>query len=221
MKSYCFNISPEKDRNILSVATYNACAEKYAEVFMDISPYHDRIDEWCRRINIDSPMILDLGCGPGNISRYLRDRWDSPKITGIDLAEEMIRIARKTAPSVKFICEDARKIEFPDNSFDGIIVSFCIPYLSLNETSDLIRKVAKILKPGGALYLSCMEGNRQGPEATSFSEGRLVYIYYYEACNIYDLLSINGFQRISTFKQDYREQDGATSTDLIFIASKK
>ena len=47
------------------------------------------------RINFSAPRsVIDLGCGPGNSTRLLRDRWPDADVTGVDSSVEMLEQAR-------------------------------------------------------------------------------------------------------------------------------
>jgi trans-aconitate 2-methyltransferase len=50
---------------------------------------------------------VDLGCGPGNSTALLRDRWPDAKLTGIDNSPEMLERARRELPSVEWVLGDA------------------------------------------------------------------------------------------------------------------
>ncbi|MGB1017154.1 MAG: methyltransferase domain-containing protein, partial [Nannocystaceae bacterium] len=47
--------------------------------------------------------IVDLGCGPGNITPYLRQRWPKAAITGVDASREMLETARQTDLAVTWV----------------------------------------------------------------------------------------------------------------------
>ena len=51
--------------------------------------------------------IVDIGCGPGNSTRVLRDAWPEAKVTGLDNSKEMIDKAQATYPEYEWILEDA------------------------------------------------------------------------------------------------------------------
>lgn len=65
--------------------------------------------------------ILDIGCGSGYLCRQLRDRFPGAEITGIDIAPEMIRVAKKTDPKGRYICKDFMKMKMPKNKYDLIV----------------------------------------------------------------------------------------------------
>ena len=51
--------------------------------------------------------VVDLGCGPGNSTALLRDRWPDAQLTGVDDSAEMLTRARNELPSVEWIEADA------------------------------------------------------------------------------------------------------------------
>ncbi|TXT39468.1 MAG: trans-aconitate 2-methyltransferase, partial [Planctomycetota bacterium] len=59
------------------------------------------------RIRIDRPAVIaDLGCGPGNSTQILRDRWPQSEIIGIDNSPQMIEAAQRTYPDQKWLLAD-------------------------------------------------------------------------------------------------------------------
>ena len=210
----------DEDNNLISVKTYDYFAHVYEQWFMNITPYTERVDEFCSYLPSSKARILDLGCGPGNYSKYLYDIKGFRNVLGIDLSKEMIKRAKNNVPLANFQQDDIRKFKLPPVSFYGVIASFCVPYLSYHETDKLISDIKKVLKPSGVLYISCMEGTRSGFEQTSFSGEMAVYIYYYTEDFLVASLEERGFQVLSVNRQPYLEMDGSISTDLIVIAQK-
>jgi ubiquinone/menaquinone biosynthesis C-methylase UbiE len=210
----------DQDNNLISVKTYDCFAHVYEQWFMDISPYKARVDEFCNYISSSRAKILDLGCGPGNYSKYLADYKGFRNIHGFDLSEQMINRARKNVPIGNFQLGDVRKLRLTPSSYRGVLASFCVPYLSYHETDKLIMDIYKALMPSGVVYVSCMEGVKCGFEQTSFSGEMAVYIYYYTEDFLTASMEEKGFQVISVNRQPYLEVDGSVSTDLIIIAQK-
>jgi len=74
---------------------FNKYASNYQDRYMNLELYADTLDTFIDILKKDDAKILDAGCGPGNISRYLLDRCPGLKILGIDISENMIALARK------------------------------------------------------------------------------------------------------------------------------
>ena len=94
---------------------------------------------------------LDIGCGAGLASLELASRGFS--VTGIDISEKMIALAReemeKSAPllSCQFEVGDFNTIDFSDHSFDVVVALGLLEYLP--DQRSTIGRVHRILKPGG------------------------------------------------------------------------
>lgn len=207
----------------LSVRRFDQFAAEYAQRFMDLNAYSDSIDRFCDFIGNDRPAILELGCGPGNVTSLLKARFAESRIIAIDLAPNMIEIARKRLPDVDFRVMDVREISTLPPMFDAVMCSFCLPFLSKEDAAKLIADCSACLVSGGILYISTMEGNeeRAGFETTSFSGNAEVYFNYHQQQHLEQAFVLSGFEIGQIKLQDYIEPDGSVTTDMIFIGIKK
>jgi ubiquinone/menaquinone biosynthesis C-methylase UbiE len=209
----------------ISVDRFNEFAVEYEKRFMDgkINPYSDSLDFFCSKILKKKPEILDVACGPGNVTKYLKEKFPESNILAVDLAPNMIELTRKNVPGIETGVMDIRKIGEIERKFDGIMCSFCFPFLSLQDAEKMAKDIAVMLNEGGVLYISTMEGpeSKAGFEKTSFSGDAEIYFNYFREEDIRRMLSENGFILDKLRKQDYKEQDGSITIDMIFIASKK
>lgn len=207
----------------LSVQRFDEFAAEYAQRFMDLNVYSDSIERFCDWIGNDKPKILELGCGPGNVTRLLKHRFPNGQITAVDLAPQMIEIARKQLPDVDFVVMDVRDISIIPVRFDAIMCSFCLPFLSNSDAAKLIADCSVHLLSGGVLYVSTMEGNEQraGFETTSFSGDSEIYFNYHQQQVLENVFAKSGFEIKQAKLQDYIEPDGSATTDMIFIAVKR
>ncbi|EHQ88421.1 class I SAM-dependent methyltransferase [Desulfosporosinus youngiae] len=201
-----------------TITAYDKNCNEFNEKFSEFTPYIQKITEF---INLLEPgmNVLDLGCGPGNVSRQLMLSGKRYVIQGIDLSEEMVKLARKNVPAGDFSCRDIREISYRDESFDVIFLSFCIVHLNETEMLDLLQKVSNYLREKGKLYLSFMEGKNDGFEKTSFSEEE-IYYYYHSAQRVEKILNDNHLAIIEITKQAYQESDGSVTTDVFIFAEK-
>jgi len=190
---------------------------------MDLNAYSDSIERFCNLIGPKNPKILELACGPGNVTRLLKLQFPESRIVALDLAPKMIEIAKKALPDVDFRVMDVRLISSIPEVFDAIICSFCLPFLSKSDAEKLISDCADRLVPGGILYISTMEGNadRAGFETTSFSGESEIYFNYHRQSDLEKAFAENGIEVRHLKLQDYAEPDGSTTTDMIFIAVKQ
>lgn len=96
--------------------------------------------------------VISLGCGSGEDSHYLKQQGAELSI-GIDISEELIKIATKSYPNCSFKVMDMEKLDFPDNSFDFAYSSLAIHYIE--DWTNVFKGVYRILKPNSFFLFSC------------------------------------------------------------------
>jgi trans-aconitate 2-methyltransferase len=102
-----------------------------------------------RRIPLAHPMsAVDLGCGPGNSTEVLRERYPEARIVGVDSSPDMIAAARKRLPDIAFEVTDVREWR-PKEPLDVILANAVLQWIPGHET--LLPALIAKLKPGGAL----------------------------------------------------------------------
>ncbi len=141
---------------------YTGFARVY-DMFMDNVPY----DEWTAYLdkllkkygvkpgpNTEVPLICELGCGTGSITRRLRDR--GYDMIGIDSSDEMLDEARKKEKhgdeSILYLCQDMREFELYGTV--AAVVSLCDSLNYITEADDLLKVfelAENYLDPGGLL----------------------------------------------------------------------
>jgi trans-aconitate 2-methyltransferase len=91
--------------------------------------------------------VVDLGCGPGNSTQLLWERWPNAKVTGVDNSPEMLRGARESYPSVEWVQSDLRAYR-PETPIDVLFANAVFQWLPDHER--LLSDLLGWLKPGGA-----------------------------------------------------------------------
>lgn len=210
------------DTGKLTKTLFNKFAQPYQDKFMDAETYVDTYTAFCERIPAKGAAILEVACGPGNITRHLLAQRPDFKLLGIDLAEKMIDLARINNPDAEFRVMDGRNISELKQQFDGIICGFGLPYLSQEEALLFIREASQLLRHSGVLYLSTMEDDysKSGFKGSSSGGSDQLYTYYYEADFLTESLHQNGLTLIDLQRRPYPESDGTITTDLFLLAQK-
>ncbi len=186
---------------------------------MDQSMYQDSFAEFCNHLPPNNPTILDVACGPGNITKCLLALRPDLQITGIDLAPNMLALAAENNPTATFRLMDCRYIANLPGPYSGVMCGFCLPYLTREEAVQFIADAATILTPGGVLYLSTMEDNHTASGWQKSSTGDDMYINYHEAIYLIEALSRNNFTLLREQRITYSTAPGKLVIDLILIAS--
>ncbi|MCW3122064.1 MAG: SAM-dependent methyltransferase [Flavipsychrobacter sp.] len=208
------------DKNKEAVEVFDKHAKMYQEKYMDVSLYHDTLDIFCNSIAKNDAAILELACGPGNVTRYLLNKRPDLKILATDLSENMLELAVANNPAAEIQLLDCRAIGQLDKAYDGIICGFALPYLSKEEAIQLISDAAKILQPGGVLYLSTMEDDYSKSGMQTSSAGDQLFVHYHQADYLIAALESNNFKIIDERHQDYPTNDGTKMFDLVIVAQK-
>lgn len=199
--------------------TWNKVAALYDEIFGNLSMYNESYDSFCSLLPLNGS-VLDAGCGPGIISKYLLSRRPDLNITGIDYAPNMIELAANNLPQAEFHVLDLRELSGLNKQFDAIVCGFAIPYLSPDEVGLFFKSAYLLLNRDGLLYLSFVEGK---PEASGFmtgSTGDRTWFNYYQLSFIRKLLFQEGFQETHFLKIDYPASGGRVDVHSVLILRK-
>lgn len=208
------------DRYKETFETWNNIASIYQDKFMKLDLYNDTYDYICNSISKWKAKLLEIGCGPGNITKYLLSQRPGFDIFGIDIAPNMIALAKLNNPTAHFSVMDSRQINKLDTKYDGIIGGFCLPYLSPAETNELISNSYDLLNDNGLLYLSFVEGDPNKSDFKVGGGGR-VYFHFYNLDDLKAQLIRTKFDEIKTFKVKYKTSETEFDIHTILTAKKK
>lgn len=197
---------------------FNKYAKEYQERFMDISMYHEALNIFCDALPTENSKILEVACGPGNITTYLLKKRPDLKILGTDLAPNMIELAKQNAPSAEFKIMDGRNILEFEHKFDGIISGFFFPYLSQKEVEQFITNTTYKLNKNGALFISTMEDDHSKSGIQKGSKGDEIFMNFHEEKHLSDTLIKNNFKIIDIQRKDSIASNGMKNIDLLINA---
>lgn len=200
--------------------TWNKVAKAYEDKFMKMDLYNETYDFICQAIKKENAKLLEVGCGPGNITKHLLNKRPDFKIHGIDLAPNMIALARKNNPEATFTVMDARKIGELDTKFDAIIAGFCIPYFSPTECEQFVVNAKHLLNEHGLIYISFVEGTSSQSGLKTNKNGNSVYFNYHELETLKGLLRANGFKDEHIWKVDFKRPENEIEVHTILTARK-
>jgi predicted TPR repeat methyltransferase len=210
------------DRYETTIEAFDKQAEAYFEKFVAFELYNKSYDNFCSFLEKNNPDILEVGCGPGNVTKYLLSSRPDFNIEGIDLAPSMVKLAIYNNPNARFRIMDARSIHQIEKKYDAVMCGFCMPYLSKEECIQLIFNSGKLLRPGGIFYFSTMEGNYTDSGYQISSNGKYkTYRYLHEETYLTDAVSESDMEIVSLERQIYTKHDGSSDMDMFFIVRKK
>jgi len=120
--------------------------------------------ELMARVGAEAPAsVVDLGCGPGNLTSLLRERWPDADISGLDSIPEMIEQARSAEPSITFEVADLRGWAAAGDPVDVLISNATLQWVP--DHLDLLPSLVGRVRPGGWLALQ-VPGNFEEPSHT-------------------------------------------------------
>ncbi len=136
--------------------TWNESATAYVDWMRNLEPFRaDLIERLAAR---PGEKVLDLGTGPGEPAMSVaRQVAPGGHVTGVDLSERMVEIARTVAKArgltnVDFQAMDCADLSFPDGSFDAAISSF--GFQIFTDPESAAREAHRTLRDGGRIAVS-------------------------------------------------------------------
>ncbi len=136
--------------------SYNQVAARYEGIFRDelaAKPRdRDLLNEFCAAA---ADPLIDIGCGPGQIGGYARDRGRC--VVGVDLSAEMSRRAACHLDAA--VVGDMRALSFAERSAGGLLAFYSIIHLRRSELAGVFGEFHRVLRPGGRLLFSAHEGD--------------------------------------------------------------
>ncbi|WP_305783103.1 class I SAM-dependent methyltransferase [Symbioplanes lichenis] len=103
------------------------------------------------------PEIVDVGSGTGRLIPYLKGLGLSPR--GVDLAPEMVRVARRDHPGVDFRVGDLRALPFGDAELAGAVCWYSLIFLAPEDRPRAFAELARVVKPGGHVVIAAQDGD--------------------------------------------------------------
>lgn len=200
--------------------TWNKVAKSYQDKFMNLNLYNDTYDAFLDLMQNPNSSLLEIGCGPGNITHYLLSKNAALKIKGIDTSENMIELAKRNNPAAEFEVMDCRKIDNLNAKYNAIVCGFCIPYLSETDCKKLIVDCKNLLFDAGILYLSFVAGDHIDSGFMSGSSGDRVYFQYHNLDRLKQELEANLFKIEELFTKKFLKSDGIEEEHTIIISTK-
>lgn len=198
---------------------WNQLAALYEEKFMHLDLYNASYDIFCNQLKKPDAALLEIGCGPGNITRHLLSQRPDLRIHATDVAPSMLARAQENNPGITAEVLDARDVYRLEKTFDGIVCGFVIAYLLPEDTEKFISSLPDLLRDDGLLYLSFTEGDpaRSGPLLNS--QGDRMHFEFYRTAEIIDLLTRYHLSPAEILHIPY-PRNGETETHTVIIARK-
>ena len=160
-------------------------------------------------------IVYDLGCGPGNSTILLRERWPEATVIGIDSSEDMLQQAKNSYSDLHFIKDDLTYFN-PEGEVDCIFANASLQWVSDHDT--LIPKLLSFLTPGGVLAIqmpnnwhhpshqttiNLLESHQQWQHLLSALRYGRLQKPFYDAARYYDILKKTDTEQVTIWQTDY------------------
>jgi SAM-dependent methyltransferase len=135
-------------------STYDRVADEYvrriADELRDKPLDRQLLDRFAA--SVQDGLACDMGCGPGHVARYLRER--GAAVCGVDLSAEMVQRARQLNPGVEFQQGDMMALDVPDGVWAGIAAFYSIIHIPPGDLPRALGELHRALRSGGRLLLA-------------------------------------------------------------------
>ena len=176
------------------IKTYDKIAKEYGKKYGQVSSY--LVDYGKKFLKyLKGKKVLDLGCGPGRDSRYLSNQ--GLKVYSIDASQEMVREAKKRAPRAIVSQMDMRKLDFPEDYFNGVWANFSLLHLEKKELLKVLQDIYQVSKPEGLLFIGLKKGTKEQWEKEELDEKLKMFYSYYTKEELTQRVKDAGFEMIS------------------------
>lgn len=142
--------------------SYDSAAEAYAEHLateLDDKPLDRHLLNRFAEATRGRGRVADLGCGPGQIGRYLQEQ--GVDVVGIDLSPGMVRVAAGLYPGIEFRVGDMTRLDLPGASLAGVVAFYSIVHFRPDELGAVFEQMRRVLMPGGLALISFHVGDEE------------------------------------------------------------
>lgn len=146
-------------------------ASDYDSIFLEYPMYVNTIEEMVAQVEEGrDKKILDVGCGTGNVTERLHDKFPSASVLAVDPSEGMREVCVKKFEGVREInVAEGGSLEVPAayGEFDSVLSNLALHHVLPEQRGRCAAELARVLKPGGTLIyadiFSDVDGSHEDP----------------------------------------------------------
>ena len=184
-------------------ASYDSAAEAYAEHLFD-ELQHKPLDRTILSRFAEAVKgkgeVLDLGCGPGHVAKYLSQL--SVRVRGVDLSPAMVRCAVRLCPGIQFQVGDMRALDVPDAALGGAVAFYSIVHFETGELASVFRELRRVLVSQGMLLLAFHVGEETVHVHDMWGQPVSLEFRFHPRQAVVRALSAMGFRLIECVERD-------------------
>lgn len=134
--------------------------------------------------------VADVGCGPGRVTAFLHSL--GVDAFGIDLSPEMIAVARRTHPGIRFEEGSMTALDLEDDSLGGIVAWYSTVHTPPELLPTVFAECHRVLAPGGHMLLAFKAGDRLRHLDRAYGHEVSLDVYWTPADQVAGLMSEAG-----------------------------
>ena len=201
---------------------YNKTASNYAVKFIN-ELEHKHLDKILLKAfaseNIGKGKLIDLGCGPGQTTKFLFDSGFAD-IIGVDISSEMVTVATNINPQLHFEKADILNLNYPDNSFGSAIAFYSIVHFDYEQLKTAFKEIKRVLVDDGQFLFTFHIGNNIVHLDNFLDHQVNIDFYFFETAKIKDLLTTAGFEIVDIIeRQPYKDIEYQSERAYIWVRS--
>lgn len=144
--------------------------------------------------------VCDLGCGPGQVARYLHDRGIAA--VGVDLSPEMVMQARRLSSDIPFQQGTMLSLPFDDLSLGGIAAFYSLIHMPRPQLPAVFGEMGRVLRPGGALLVAFHLGDEDRHLEEWWDQPVSLDFAFFQRRGIEHPLAAAGFRIVESLERD-------------------
>ncbi|WP_121005673.1 class I SAM-dependent DNA methyltransferase [Saccharothrix australiensis] len=194
---------------------YDAVAPLYAELFSDVldSLPMERalLAAFAELVQAhDAGPVADIGCGPGHVTAHVHAL--GPTTFGIDLSSEMVALARRAHPELRFDEGSMTDLDLADGTLGGVLALYSVIHTPPARLPAVFAEFQRVLAPGGHLLLGFFAGDDPLPQEF---DHKVALAYRWSPDALADLLRRAGFAEVARLLREPREGERFQQAHLL------
>ncbi len=206
------------DYNAESVACFDKHASNYAQKYFALSDYHTYYDSLLQQLPTAASRIVDLACGPGNVTAYLQQQRPELDYDCVDMSAAMLAQVQQRLPRARVIQADCRDLSQLTPGYDAAAFCFGLSYFDDADAELVLQQLRQILKPGAPLLLSTVAGDAANSGRQTNASGDSVISFFRSQKQINQMLEHAGFALILSHTIASPANASQISQDVVLLA---
>src|SRR5579863_2074373 len=174
--------------------SYDCIAEDYArEIYGELQhkPFDRKLLDRFAAETAGRGQVCDMGCGPGQVARYLRDA--GATVFGLDLSSRMVDLARRLNPDISFREGNMMALDLADGALAGIAAFYAIVNIPEKSLPSVFHEMYRVLQPDGWLLIAFHLGDEVVQKEELWGKTVSMDFFFFQALSIRQKLEAAGF----------------------------